>query len=516
VLHIRYEASAVVCMDQRYSTERDGVDAGPGGDAPWQGECRLDGGDWEQLRATGHRMLDDMIDYVAGIRARPVWQPMSAAVRAALRRELPREPTGLVSVYEDFRRYVLPYSVGNLHPRFMGWVHGAGTAVGMLAAMLEAGLNANCGGRDHAPIEVERQIAEWARCLFGFPEGASGLFVTGTSVANLIAVLVARCRALSPGVRRYGVDSSASSLATYASAATHACVARAMDYAGLGTDALRLVPVDANHCIELQALRRMIAEDRAAGLKPFLLIGNAGTVDVGAIDDLQSLAAIAAEQRLWFHIDGAFGALGVLAPQIAPRLLGIERADSIAFDFHKWGQVPYDAGFILVRDAGAHRNTFATPADYLRRDARALSGGDFWPHDFGPDLSRGFRALRTWFTLRVYGTEQLGAAIWRSCQLARQLGERIATEPRLELLAPVPLNIVCFRHRGPDPDALNAAIVAHLQESGVAAPSTTRIDGRLAIRAAIFNHRTRENDLDALLGAVLQFGENLGRAASGA
>ncbi len=475
--------------------------------APDPAETDLDPADWPALRAQGHRMLDDMLDHLQGIREQPVWRPMSEEVRAAFRREVPTRPSELAEVHREFLQHVLPYAVDNVHPGFMGWVHGGGTVVGMLAEMLAGGLNANCGGRDHAPIEVERQIVAWTRRLFGFPEEATGLFVTGTSMANVVALLVARRAALGAAVREAGLAASGKRLTAYTSAAAHGCLPRAMDYAGLGSDALRRVPVDGRHRIDLDALRRAVAADRAAGATPFLVIGTAGTVDIGAIDDLAALADLAAAERLWFHVDGAFGALGVLTSEIAPRLSGIERAQSLALDFHKWAQVPYDAGFVLVRDGALHRDTFATSAEYLRREARGLAGGTFWPNDFGPDLSRGFRALKTWFTLRVYGTEQLGAMIAQTCRVARHLAARVAAEPRLELLAPAPLNIVCFRYRGADADALNAAIVADVQESGVAAPSTTRIDGALAIRAAIFNHRTRERDVDALVDAVLRHGD---------
>jgi glutamate/tyrosine decarboxylase-like PLP-dependent enzyme len=241
-------------------------------------------------------------------------------------------------------------------------------------------------------------------------------------------------------------------------------------------------------------------------LTPFLVVASAGTVDIGAIDDLESVAALCREQQLWFHVDGAFGALGILSPQLAPRLAGIESADSIALDFHKWGQVPYDAGFLLVRDGERHRDTFAAPAAYLRRETRGLAAGSEWPCDLGVDLSRGFRALKTWFTLKTYGTDRLGEVISRSCALASYLGACISAEPRLELLAPVNLNIVCFRYRADDADRVNREVVVNLQESGIAAPSTTMLDGRLAIRAAIVNHRTDVCDIDALVAAVLEFG----------
>jgi aromatic-L-amino-acid/L-tryptophan decarboxylase len=255
-------------------------------------------------------------------------------------------------------------------------------------------------------------------------------------------------------------------------------------------------------------LRARIAQDRDAGLKPFLVVGSAGTVDIGAIDDLAALSAMCQEEDLWFHVDGAYGALGVLSPVLAPRLAGIEKANSIALDFHKWGQVPYDAGFLLVRDGRQHRETFSAPAAYLRRESRGLAAGSPWPCEFGPDLSRGFRALKTWFTLKTYGTEKLGAVISRTCTLAGYLEARILAEPRLELLAPVQLNIVCFRYRAADANGVNGNIVIDIQESGIAAPSTTIIDGQLAIRAAIVNHRTDTCDIDALVSAVLEFGSH--------
>jgi len=403
-------------------------------------------------------------------------------------------------------RNVLPYAGGNLHPGFMGWVQGAGTPAGMLAEMLAGGLNANLGGRDHAPIAVEREVAGWMAELFGLPASASGLFVTGASMANFIGVLAARTRALGPAVRRTGLAGSDKRLTAYVSKAAHACVVRAMEMSGLGAEALRVIGFDADQRIDLVALRARIAADRQAGLTPFLVVGNAGTVDVGAIDDLTALADIAEAEAMWFHIDGAYGALGVLSPEVAPKLAGLGRADSIAFDFHKWGHVPYDAGFVIARDGARLRDTFATPAAYLQREQRGLAGGDFWPCDYGPDLSRGFRALKTWITLRVCGLDAIGDSISRSCALARTLQARIEAEPELELLAPAQLNIVCFRYRCAAADAVNRRIVVELQEAGRVAPSLTEIGGHAAIRAALFNHRTGPEDLDALVAGALSLG----------
>ena len=451
-------------------------------------------------------MLDDMLEHLQTIRERPVWQPIPAPLRAQFRQPLPPQPTPLSAVHARFMESVLPYAAGNSHPGFFGWVNGGGSAVGMLAEMLAAGLNANLGGRDQMPLEVERQVLQWVRELFQFPDSASGLFVTGTSIANFIAVLVARTRTLGVAVRRDGLGISDQQLVAYTSASAHGCVAQAFELAGIGSAALRRIPVNAAFQMDCTALEDAIAADRSAGLLPFFVAATAGTVDVGAVDDLTRIAAIAARNQLWFHVDGAYGALGMLAADVAPKLAGITLADSIAFDFHKWGQVPYDAGFILVRDGAQHYQTFAAPAAYLQRDTRGLAAGSPWPCDFGPDLSRGFRALKTWFTISVFGADQLGLMISTTCSLAREFAARISAQPELELMAPVALNIVCFRYRCAQPDQVNRQIVIDLQESGIAAPSTTTIGGQLVIRVAIVNHRTRTQDLDDLLLATLNYG----------
>jgi aromatic-L-amino-acid decarboxylase len=458
-------------------------------------------------------MLDDILESIEHIRSRPVWQPIPEETRAALRADtLPARPSDLASIHQEFMRDILPYAAGNPHPGFMGWVHGGGTPVGLLAEMLAAGLNANLGGRDHAPIEIERQIVRWMRGLFNFPESSSGLFVTGTSMANLIGVLVARDTELGFDTRRTGISANQKRLAAYASSAAHNCIAKALDIAGLGTDSLRLIPVDSRHRMQVDALAAAVDADRRAGLTPFLTVGTCGTVDAGAIDDLDAIAALCRRERLWFHVDGAFGALAILAPDQAQKLKGIERADSLAFDFHKWGQVPYDAGFILIRDGVLHRKTFETSAPYLRKELRGLAAGAPWPCDFGPDLSRGFRALKTWFTLKVYGTEALGGVISNTCALAKSLESQIAKTPKLELLAPVELNIVCFRYRAAsetEMQRINPEIVIRLQEAGSVAPSSTVIGGRIAIRAAIVNHRTTQKELDTLVEQTLASGAAL-------
>ena len=463
----------------------------------------LDPQDWSQTRALGHRMLDDMIDWLSGVRERPVWQRMPDGLRAEMRVPIPRQGASMEAIYEDFRRLILPYSSANEHPRMMGWVNGGGSAAGLLAELLTGAFNVNCGGRDHAAIEVERQVIAWAAEMVGLPAATTGVLLTGSSMANMVAVLIARRAALGAGVRAEGLQSAP--LTAYASAAAHGCVPRALDMAGIGSDALRLIPAGADHRMDLGALSRAIAADREAGRQPFLVVGTAGTVDTGAIDPLGAVADVAARAGLWFHVDGAFGATACLSPRLRPLLAGIERADSLAFDFHKWAQVPYDAGCVLVRDPALHIETFAQSLAYLTQEPRGLAGNPPWPRDLGPDLSREFRALKVWMTLRAYGTEGIARVVENGCAVARHLAARIAREPSLELLAPVPLNIVCFRvARGAaDLDALNRDVVADLQEAGIAAPSTTTIGGCLAIRAALFNHRTIAADADALVDGVL-------------
>ena len=324
-------------------------------------------------------------------------------------------------------------------------------------------------------------------------------------MANLLGVLIARTRELGVEVRRNGVASAGKRLVAYTSAAAHGCIAQAMDLSGLGSAALHVIPTNDCHQIDIDALDAAIAQDRNAGLTPFLVVGTAGTVDTGAIDDLAALAAIARREKLWFHVDGAIGALAIMAPDIAPRLAGIQAART------RSRSISTNGGRCLTTPAlswCATARCIATLSRRRRRICGARRAGwrpaAQWPCDFGPDLSRGFRALKTWFTLKVYGTDALGAMISRTCELARYLEIKIATARELELLAPVSLNIVCFRYRGDDPDRLNAKIVADLHESGIAAPSTTMIGNRLAIRAAIVNHRTEPRDIDAMLKAVLR------------
>jgi glutamate/tyrosine decarboxylase-like PLP-dependent enzyme len=299
----------------------------------------------------------------------------------------------------------------------------------------------------------------------------------------------------------------------YASRETHNSVGRAVELLGLGREALRLLPVDSELRLDLGALERAIAEDRRGGRLPFAVVGNAGTVNTGAIDDLEALAALARREGLHFHVDGAIGALAALSPHLRERLRGMEAADSLAFDPHKWGHFPIEVGCILVRDAAAHRAAFAATADYLARLQGGIAARTERFADFGPELSRGFKALKVWMGMKAFGADLLGRLIEQNVAQARFLAERVAENEELELLAPAPLNIVCFRYRGRgeagDLDALNRALLVELQESGLAVPSGTVLEGRFALRVCITNHRTRREDLVLLLDEVLRRGRAL-------
>ncbi len=465
-------------------------------------DADLDPDDWEAFSREAHRALDLMIGHLHSLRAQKVWQPIPDEVKARFQAPLPLEGRDFAGLIDEFATSILPYGAGNIHPLFMGWVQGAGTPIGMVAEMLAAGLDANCGGRNHIAIDVERQITLWLAELFGFPRDASGIFVTGTSMANLLAVLVARTDALGEKVRSQGLRAMGRQLTGYASREAHGCIDKAFDLAGIGSSFLHRLPVDAEGGLSIEALRAAIAHDRAEGLMPAIVVGTAGTVNAGAFDDLDALADLCAEEGLWFHIDGAFGSLCALAPELRPLVKGMKRASSIALDFHKWLHVPYDAGFFLCRDGEAHRRTFMSSGAYLSRAPRGLAAGEVWPCDLGPDLSRGFRALKTWFTFQAFGTERLGETIAATCRIARHLAALIEASPGFALCAPVKLNIVCFSAKDENAGVLNRAIVMDLHEQGLAAPSITILDGKPVIRAAILNHRTRLSDMDFFIAAA--------------
>jgi glutamate/tyrosine decarboxylase-like PLP-dependent enzyme len=481
-------------------------------------EETLDPEDWESMRALSHRMVDDMLDYLRTVRDRPAWQHISDQARARFDSPLPLEPQPPEEVYEEFLEHVLPYPIGNTHPRFWGWVLGTGTVSGALAELLSAAVNTNTGGLDHhSANHVERQVIEWFKEMLGFPGSASGVLTSGCSAANLIGLAVARNTVAGYDLRKEGVRSGSHRMMLYASEEVHSSVQKAVELLGLGSDALRRVPVNDDFQIDLEALRATIAQDRRDGHRPFCIVGAAGTTNTGAIDDLDALADICQRQDLWLHVDGAFGAWAALAPGARHLVTGMERADSLALDLHKWMYMPYEIGCVLVRREGDHRTAFSLTPAYLAHGegGLGLTGGDLtWFSDYGFQLSRGFRALKAWMSLKEHGARKYGRLIQQNIDQAQYLAKMIDASPELELVGPVVLNVVCFRYvRSELDDAaldeLNKQIEVELQERGIAVPSTTTIRGKCVLHVANTNHRTRREDFEILVREVIRLGEEL-------
>jgi aromatic-L-amino-acid decarboxylase len=476
----------------------------------------LDPRDFDDFRADAHRLLDACLDHLAAAHERP-WRPVDAAARAALMPSLPETGIGESRLARELAELVLPLGTGNTHPRFFGWVHGTGLAAGLLAEMTATAMNSNCGGRDHGAIYVERAVIDWARRTFGFPEGASGLLTSGTSQSTIIALAAARIHILGRQVRAEGVRDAPDHVA-YCAAGAHSANQKAIELLGHGAQALRRIPTGGPAGgMDPDKLRKQLASDRAAGKRPFCVIATVGSVDTGACDDVEAIADLCAQEGLWLHVDGAFGCWARIADQPWRDLTrGIERADSLAFDFHKWMYVQYDCGAVLVRHCEAHRAAFATRPDYLEGQEEGLGGGDPWYCDYGIELSRGFRALKVWSCLRAYGIERLAKKISDNCRQAARMARLVEAAEELELGAPVVLNVCCFRYAPegvapPAADALNRRIAARLQLEGSAVFSTTRLNGRTYLRAAIVNQRTRDADIDGAIAAVRKAAADIAR-----
>lgn len=471
----------------------------------------LDPMDWAAFAAVGRRMVDDMAAHLAGLRERPAWQPLPAEVRAGLRQDLPREPQGLEAVYEEFKHLVLPYTNGNIHPRFWGWVQGAGDPHAMLAALLGAAMNPMSAGFQQSAPLVEAQVIGWLVELMGFPGGASGVFCSSGTMANLLGLTVARHARAGFDVREQGL-SGQTPLTMYCSTEAHGWARRTAELLGVGNRHLRRIPVDGRFRMDLNELRAELRADRGAGYQPFCVIGTAGTVNTGAIDPLEDLAALCQDEGLWFHVDGAFGALARWSPRLAPLVKGMERADSLAFDLHKWGSLPFCCGCALVRHADLHRETFALERPYMAPAERGVLAGGVPFADLGIDLTRGFESLKAWLCFKTHGMNAYVEGIEENVRQARRLGRMVEETPVLELMAPVALNVVCFRYApegASNLDELNQELLLRLQESGRAVISSTRIGGRFALRVANVNHRSTDEDMDELLRAVTEIGEEL-------
>lgn len=475
----------------------------------------LDPPDWSRVAELAHRMVDDAVEHVRNVRDRPVWRPLPEEVEAAFRGPAPEAPTPLEEVYAAVRRDVLAYPMGNIHPRFWSWYMGAGNFTGALGDFLAAVQGSNLGGGSHAAALLDQQVVGWLRDMVGLPPTAGGTLVNGGSMANLVGLTVARNAMAGIDLREEGVAALERPLRFYASDQVHSCHRKAVETLGLGNRALRRIPTDAAFRIDIAALRAAIREDREAGFQPACVIGTAGTVNTGSVDDLATLADLASEQGLWFHVDGCIGALAAIAPENAWRVKGIERADSVALDPHKWLHAPFEVGCALVRDRAAHRRTFAVSPEYLKGTARGLASGE-WLHEYGLQTSRGFGALKVWMALMEHGTVKFGRLIDRNIAQARRLADLVRANPPLELMLEPELNIVCLRYApaGLAQEALrslNTEIMVGLQEAGIAALSDTVIGGRHCLRAAICNHRTRDEDLDLLVAEMSRLGALLVR-----
>ncbi len=481
-----------------------------------QDERSLDPENWEALRSLGHRALDDMIDYLQSVRKRPAWQPLPEATKSLMAEPLPTQPTPRDEVYADIHEHILPYPTNNIHPRFWSWVGGTGTPTQLIADMVISAMNSASLGMDEvASSHVELQLLGWLKTMLDFPADASGLLVSGGSMANLVGLAVARTHIAPYDVRDEGLDTSGHPrLIYYTSVEAHSSVRKGIELLGLGTRSLRLIPVLEDFTIDIAALQTAIAADRKAGHLPTCIVATAGTVNTGATDPLNSLADLAESENMWLHVDAAFGGFAKLSPASRHLVEGMERADSLAFDLHKWLYVQYDCGCVLIRGDKPHKETFSVTPSYLRRADRGLASGPFNFSEYGVQLSRSFRALRPWMALKTEGVERYGKQIEQNIQQAKYLNDIVIAHPQLELLAPTAMNIVNFRYTEPtktddELDALNAEILLLIQERGIAAPSATTVNGRFSIRVAICNHRSRRSDFDALIEGVLKIGDEL-------
>lgn len=473
-------------------------------------ERGLDPEDWDETRRTLHAVLDRCIDRMEQARDLP-WVPVGDGAKSEFSGAMaPVDGEDLMSLAHALEQDVMPLATGNTHPSFWGWVHGSGQAAAFMGDMVSAAMNANCGGRDHGGVYVERQVVEWCRTIMGLPAGAGGLMVGGTSQATLLAFHAARIAALgATGLAQ------APEMVGYTLGGAHGCAGKALNIMGVGAGALRVVAQDAVSLpsarrFDADALRRAVQVDRDAGRHPFLMVATAGSVNTGTFDDLHQAADLAQELGLWLHVDGAFGAWTRLADAPWRSLSdGIDRAASVAFDFHKWLGVQYACAMVMVRDQGDLLRAYSGRGVYLEGQADGLAGGEPWACDLGLDLSRGLTALKVWTTFRAYGTARLGQAITMNCQQAALMAKQVARFAVFRMAAPVVSNICCFGMEDPAQDGLVAQVAVRLQLEGKAVFSTTTIDGRPALRAAITNHRTTSSDVTAAVTGAARVVEQL-------
>ena len=463
-----------------------------------------------QREQLGRAALDWVLEYFDESSAPPIYPTVSAAQLSALVDEaLPQDPQPVAAVLEQFGTLA---SLGrnNGHPRMFGYVQSSGSFAGVAADFLASALNQNVTSWRSAPsaTAVEHQVIDWLKEISGFDREAGGILLSGGSLANFAALAVALRASTAADVSQFGVAALPGKPRVYASAMTHMSIPKAAAMLGIGRAAVCHVPVDAELRMNAGALRTQIASDRAAGLHPVCVIGNAGEVNTGAIDPLHDIAEVCAEQRVWFHVDGSYGGFAAQTPRAAQALAAIGRADSLSLDPHKWLFAPLDAGCLLVRDPRHLKQAFAHGAAYVDVIAdRDMSEFAFWDH--GPELSRRFRALKIWFILKCHGARAITAAIDDNIAVAQTLAAAIDASADFERLAPVPLSIVCFRYaparlRG-QRDALNAlnrTLMVDVQRDGEAYLSNATIGDDFALRACIVNYRTTASDAGVLLETI--------------
>ncbi len=473
-----------------------------------------------EFRRLGRRAVEMAADQLADVRQRKV-VPTVLENEENMVRDQPLPEQGLEpdEILDFISRYVLPYPLGNDHPRFFGWVNSPPAPMGVVADLLASIMNAPYGGL-YSGTRLEECVSRWLMEMIGFPtEGSHGTLLSGGSMANLSALAAARywaARRDSWDIRAEGLQGGRATLVAYTSAEGHACIRKSMELLGLGANNLRMVPVDGDFRIRLDALGEAVEADLSAGRKPFCVIASAGTVNTGAIDPLAELAEFCAAHELWFHIDGAYGAFGVLDPEKAPLYRGMERADSVALDPHKWLSVPIESGWLLVRDAELLRETFHVQPPYLRLAENGEADATPEPYEYGFELTRGFRGLKAWATICHRGRAGVARTIVGHNALARYLAAAVEAAPDLELMAPVSLSIVCYRYvpsgwTGDDHglDALNRAIVETLNHEGEVFFTPTVLNGATVLRATIIHYDTGEADLDFLVDSVRRPGATL-------
>ncbi|MEN8125468.1 MAG: aminotransferase class I/II-fold pyridoxal phosphate-dependent enzyme [Bacteroidota bacterium] len=476
-------------------------------------EETLDPKNWDQTKELAHKMVDDAIDYLQTVRERPVWQQMPDEVIDSFNSPLPKDPSDLAKVYQKFMENGYPYPMGNVHPRFWMWYMGSSNFTGAMGDFMAAIIGSNLGGGNHSAARIDDQVVDWCRQMVGFPETASGTLVSGGSMANIISLTVARNVMADVDIRKKGVGAITKSLRFYSSDQVHGCHQKGLEILGLGNEALHKVKSNSNFEVDIDALKEAIKKDKEAGYKPACIIANAGTVNTGSIDDIKAIAEICKKEEIWFHVDGCIGALIAIAPKYKHLVSGIELADSIALDPHKWLHAPFEVGCTIIRNKQDHFNSFATSAEYLEGTKKGIPAAK-WLHNYSMQISRGFRALKVWMSVQEHGIDKFGRLIDQNIEQALYLTESIQVNSNLELVAPTKINIVSFRFVSntkseKELKKINMEIMLQLQETGIAAISDTTVHEKHCLRVAICNYRTVRSDLDLLVEQVVKIGNTL-------